>query len=661
MDGFPVLSEIGRMVNIVILAIAGYSMVLHLTGGADPATKTRGYWIFLVGIFNFFDFFLLRAVSPGPAFDFFNKVQLSLIPFIVLLVLRDLSLTTGIKVRWLIRIVLILSSAVAAALMFPGALTFDQEGRLHSPFVYDLFFYFSVAESLLPIVLFAVWLIKRRAEGAAVVENGIFMLLYLAMIALTALDGIAFHLASEVDRVPLEVFGTFAATVYGIVTNSARFRATKRKMAFLADRDDLTGCYKRRNGVERIERMIMARGATQPFSVILVEFNNFKKINDLYGYGAGNLCLIEVARRLAGAMPPGSMVCRTEGDEYMAIAEGRHDDPHSSSILSFVFGALGEPVDLEGARIPVSFRAAASVYPDHGASASELLKKADDCLTRAKARKGQKFQAFNPELERMRSDFYRTEEALRAALDSPRRYERFVLHYQPKVDKSGKIRGLEGLARWINDGEIVPPARFIPVAEKAGLIDAIGKIVIDSGCRALAEWRMRRGWDINLSINLAPRQIDDPRLMEAILAAIANYGVDPGSFEVELTESTIMEPSEEERIMAFLRELSAKGVRTSIDDFGTGYSSLARIVDLPVNAIKIDRSIAMHSGREGKPRRVCMTAVRLAHELGMEAVAEGVDEADQADFIFGIGCDYIQGYHFYKPMPAAQIEALIGR
>ena len=201
--------------------------------------------------------------------------------------------------------------------------------------------------------------------------------------------------------------------------------------------------------------------------------------------------------------------------------------------------------------------------------------------------------------------------------------------------------------------------RFISVAERSGLINDIGRIVLEKGCRALKAWRKERGWDITISVNVAPSQVEDPRLLDIILETIEANGIDPSSLEMEFTESTIMEPSEEERIVGFLNEISSHGIRTSIDDFGTGYSSFSRIIDLPVDVIKIDRSIAMLTGVEGKSRRVCRSLIQLAHEIGIEVVAEGVDSAEQAEFLFDQGCDYIQGFYYFKPMPYHEIERLL--
>jgi EAL domain-containing protein (putative c-di-GMP-specific phosphodiesterase class I) len=349
-----------------------------------------------------------------------------------------------------------------------------------------------------------------------------------------------------------------------------------------------------------------------------------------------------------------------EGDEFLILIEGVHSSPESSPVLAALFEGVSEPVQLDSVGVKVSFRAGVSVYPDHGASASELLRNANDCLIEAKKKKGAaRCVAYGVELGRSRIDYYKTEDELKAALGSPGRDEAFLLHYQPKVDKDGVIRGLEGLVRWDRGGEIVPPYRFISVAERSGLINDIGRIVLEKGCRALKEWRKERGWDITISVNIAPSQVEDPRLLDLILDVIGANGIDPSSLELELTESTIMEPSEEERIIGFLNEASRQGIRTSIDDFGTGYSSFSRIVDLPVDVIKIDRSIAMLTGVEGKPRGVCRSLIRLAHELGIEVVAEGVDAAEQARFLFDQGCDYIQGYYFFKPMPRHEIERLI--
>jgi len=646
-----------------MLSVSLYSMILDRLGGAGRSARFRGELIFLLSIFVFFDLFLLRETKSGPLFIVLNDIQLGMVPFLLFLSMKDVEWTTGMGRPAISKVYLCCSIVLSSILLFPRGLSYVDERTVRGDAVYYGYYGFCLLGSLIPIVTYIAWLGARgaRKSRGAILDGSVFMALYIALLLMMAFDGMDGVLDKDPRLIPRSVYAVFALAVYGLVTNGLRLRRINGHNRFLAEHDDLTGAFKRAIGVARMDDMIESRKAEKsPFSCILVDFNNFKRVNDLYGYAAGNRCLHEVADRLRRALPKDTLLCRMEGDEFLIVAECEHSSLLSSSLLGTVFDEVSEPVLLESVSVKVSLRAGVSVYPEHGESASELLRNANDCLIYARKKKdGFRCVAYSDELGRGRIDYYKIEDELKTALDSPGRDEAFLLHYQPKVDRDGVIRGLEGLVRWARGGEIVPPYRFISVAERSGLINDIGRIVLEKGCRALKEWRKERGWDITISVNIAPSQVEDPRLLDIILATIKANGIEPSCLEIELTESTIMEPSEEERIVGFLNEVSSHGIRTSIDDFGTGYSSFSRIVDLPVDVIKIDRSIAMHTGVEGKSRRVCRSLIQLAHELGIEVVAEGVDMAEQAKFLFDQGCDYIQGYYFFKPMPGHEIERLI--
>lgn len=658
MDTAFSIVNIGRILNVAMIALSAYSILLNRLGGATKGARFRGYWIFLASIFVCFDLFFLKLSKTGPLFMAFNNVQLALVPLLLYFVVRDLVASTGVAVRGLKEGYLAMAALTAAAVNVPGVLTYIDGTSVAVDLPFAIYYAVCIAGAVVPLVLFATWFSRKPAAGREKADHWTFLLLYVALMVAMAYDGIDPTLGAGPELIPKSVFCVFALSVYGIISNGFRFRAIDQKTRFLADHDDLTECFKRANGVARIEELIARRGQ-QPFSVVLVDFNNFKKINDLYGYLSGNHCLREVARRLGEGMPGGDMLCRTEGDEFLLIADGKHADPDTSPLLAKVFGPAAEPVMIGGNRLEISLRAGVSHYPEHGANASDLLKNADDCLVAAKRKFGRKFVAYDDEMRRNKIDFSRTELALKDVLDSPGGGDCFPLHYQPKVDRHGMVRGLEGLVRWKRGDEIVPPGRFISVAEKSGLINDIGRIVLEKGCRALKRWREERGCDLTISVNIAPRQVEDPALLDVLLGTIAAQGIEPSSLEIELTESTIMEQGEEERIAGFLSEVARHGIRSSIDDFGTGYSSFSRIVDLPVNVIKIDRSIAMLTDRDQKSRKVCRSLIQLAHELGMEVVAEGVDKEEQADFLFDEGCDFIQGFYFYRPLPESGIEGLI--
>jgi diguanylate cyclase (GGDEF)-like protein len=655
------LLNIGRVLNIAMIAVSAYSMAINRAAGSSKAPRLRGILIFLSGIFISFDLFFLRLAEPGPLYQLLNDIQLGMVPFLLFLVVKDLQATTGMGIATVERIYIAASIAIAVLVLVPGVLSYEGTNVVTN-FPYLAYYSLCLVGAMVPVAIFVVWLASpsKPKPRAVLIDNFAFMALYVSLIVAMALDGLDGALDRDHRLIPKSVYAVFALVVYGLVSNGIRVRRIDERTRFLASHDDLTGTLKRADGVARIDSMILERGlGGSPFSVLLVDFNNFRRINDLYGYAAGNRCLREVAERFARALPKDSLLCRMEGDEFMVVAEGVHKGVETSTILSKVFDGIGDPVKLDSMSLKISLRAGVSVFPEHGTTVSVLLRNANDCLIEAKKKIGRKCVAYNDELRRKTIDYYKTEDALKAVLDSKERNEAFLLHYQPKVDKDGRIRGLEGLVRWAHGGEIIAPYRFISVAERSGLINDIGRIVLEKGCRALREWRKKRGWDITISVNIAPSQVEDPRLIDVILETIEANGIEPSSLEIELTESTIMQPSEEERIAQFLGEVSRHGIRTSIDDFGTGYSSFSRIVDLPVNVLKIDRSIAMHTTGEGKSRRVCRSLIQMAHDLGIEVVAEGVDRVEQADFLFSEGCDYIQGFYYFKPLPESEIESLL--
>ncbi|HON88051.1 MAG TPA: bifunctional diguanylate cyclase/phosphodiesterase [Spirochaetia bacterium] len=385
-----------------------------------------------------------------------------------------------------------------------------------------------------------------------------------------------------------------------------------------------------------------------PFTLILFDINNFKQLNDYYGYNAGNVCLAHIAKQIKRFLSPQDLICRTEGDEFLILTDGKHT--LESKVVKNLIHNIDNVWKYENHLLLLKYRMGISIFPDHGKTVSELMKSADESLVEAKKTNAPQVVIYNEQLaERKRATEIITAQ-LKKTLSGKSSSNRFVLHYQPKVDRHGTVKSAECLVRWIYEDKLYYPGTFIEIAEKTGLIYEIGDIVLDTGCKELALIAQQNP-TVNIALNISPQQLNNTKLFNSIHDKITKYSVNPEQLELEITESTIMDSWNSSEVETFIKQVRTAGIKVSIDDFGTGLSSLSRLLEMPADILKIDRSFVIHLPDNKKSQHMCKSITSLAHDLGMSVVAEGVEQTGQAVFLYSINCDYIQGFCFYKPMP----------
>jgi len=385
-------------------------------------------------------------------------------------------------------------------------------------------------------------------------------------------------------------------------------------------------------------------------AVLFIDLDGFKPINDSFGHVAGDAVLREIGRRLQASARPEDTVARVGGDEFLLMTVRPGEESAAAAIAQRVLEALGRPLVLPN-QVAVNLSASIGIvmYPEHG-PANKLIANADAAMYAAKRAGGSTYAFFEPRMELDAREQLALHHDLRMAMER----DELQLYYQPKIDgRSGQVTGVESLLRWQHATRgFVPPSLFIPIAERFGLIGALGNWVIDEACRQLRDW-LRSGLRMRIAVNLSVHQLRQEDLVERVRQAVERYDIDAQLLTFEITESVAMEDTQE-TLRAF-SQLAGVGVSLSIDDFGTGYSSLAYLRKLPARQLKIDRSFVMDLGSSPDALAVVDAVIRLAHALGLRVVAEGVETPRQRDILLALHCDELQGYLFAKPMAAKML------
>jgi diguanylate cyclase (GGDEF)-like protein/PAS domain S-box-containing protein len=439
------------------------------------------------------------------------------------------------------------------------------------------------------------------------------------------------------------------------ITERKRYQA---ELEFQATHDALTGLPNRGLLEDRLRQAVSyAHRNGSLVAVAFIDLDRFKVINDSLGHGCGDELLTRVSRRIRGALREIDTVARQGGDEFVVVLA---DQPTVESVVAVVeriIAEVAQPVTIDGRELYVTCSVGIALYPNDGDDATTLLRNADAAMFSAKERGRNSFQFYAPNMNALALERLALEGSLRRATER----EEFEVHYQPRVDiRSRKIVGMEALVRW-RDAELgfVPPAKFIPVAEEANLINQIGEQVLRAACRQARYW-VDLGFDeLSVSVNLSARQFRQGHLVETIRSALAETGLEASRLELELTESTIMGHGQE--FVAMLAELKSLGVRVAIDDFGTGYSNLSYLSRFPIDSLKIDRSFVSEVATDQQHALLAKAVISLGHSLRLKVVAEGVETAEQLDFLRHHGCDEVQGYFFSKPVPPEEFERMLAR
>lgn len=438
----------------------------------------------------------------------------------------------------------------------------------------------------------------------------------------------------------------------GVGRDVTEVRRGQERIAQLARFDPLTGLANRalfRDALD--DALARAVRTAKPCALLFIDLDRFKTVNDTLGHSAGDRLLREVAGRLRDAVGGGATVARLGGDEF-AVMLPEASNRRGEAVARAIVAALARPFSLEGQLVTIGASVGYALGPADGASTDRLLKSADLALYEVKSNGRGAACRYVPEI-RERADARRAMEAdLAHALERGE----LALAFQPVVEASDEhIVGFEALLRWTHPtlGKI-PPDKFIPVAEDTGLIIPIGHWVIEQACAWAARWPAH----IRVAINLSPAQIDDPRLIAVVEAALADNRLDPGRIELEITESLFL--NETPSTIEKLAELKALGVRFALDDFGTGYSSLGYLHKAAFSRIKIDRSFVARANQpNGEASAIIQAIVSLAHSLDMATTAEGTETRAEFETIRALGCGQVQGYLFGRPMPPEEATALV--
>jgi diguanylate cyclase (GGDEF)-like protein len=426
---------------------------------------------------------------------------------------------------------------------------------------------------------------------------------------------------------------------------------------YRAQHDSLTGVCNRLLFEDRLQRaLVQADRTNSAVSVMFLDLDRFKDINDSLGHAVGNDLLKAVVKRLQGCLREHDTLARFGGDEFtFLIPDSGRKDGQVVDFAERLLDRFEDPFSVGGRQLTVKASIGVAVSPWDGADADTLLKHADTAMYQAKAAGRNTYQVFDSGMSARARLRFALEDSLRAAVD----LGRLAVHYQPKLDMAtGNIVGVEALARWRHPSlGFIPPWAFIPLAEETSLVATLGEWVLDAACRQAQGWQDQGLPAIPVAVNLSPRQFAHQPVVEMVTTVLKRTGLDPSLLELEVTESVLMERVDE--VVASLNELRALGVRCSIDDFGTGYSALTYLAEMPIDAIKIDRSFIQRIDGEASGSSIVGAVIALAHSLDLVVVAEGVESDEQLQFLDAHGCDQVQGFRFSPPLPAAEIVELM--
>lgn len=426
-------------------------------------------------------------------------------------------------------------------------------------------------------------------------------------------------------------------------------KAAEERIAYLAHHDDLTGLINRYSLEHRLKQAIHAtRRDGRHLAVMFIDMDRFKLINDTLGHHVGDKLLQEVANRLRDCVRESDIVARLGGDEFVVVTTSLGAPVDALSVARDIRESLARPYVLENTPLHSSPSIGVAVFPDDGRDTDSLMKNADTAMYHAKEQGRNNVQFFTAAMNAAAAERMTLETELRTALDN----QQFVLHYQPQVEtQSQQLCAVEALIRWQHPTRgLVPPMRFIPIAEETGMIEAIGAWVLDEACRQLAEWRQGGMRVSRMAVNLSACQLRSPNLIAQVQSTLKRHRLDRGDLELEITETTAM--ANPEHAIAQLHGLRESGVLLAIDDFGTGYSSLAYLKRLPIQTLKLDRSFVRDIETDPNDAAISAATLALAHSMGLKVVAEGVETEGQRHFLATHRCDVLQGYMFGKPEPA---------
>ncbi|MBN3564230.1 putative bifunctional diguanylate cyclase/phosphodiesterase [Aliamphritea spongicola] len=444
-------------------------------------------------------------------------------------------------------------------------------------------------------------------------------------------------------------------TYVGVLTDIAEKQEAEQKLHHLAYFDTLTQIPNRYSFMLRLEADIhLASRQSSALALLFIDLDNFKWTNDSFGHEAGDLLLIEIANRLKARLRKSDTVYRIGGDEFTVIVSSYMDNDSLVQLAEDLVGTIGRTFYVDEHKIKPGASIGISTFPGDAANAHELIKRADSAMFQAKEQGRGQVCFFSSHLEQQRQRDQMIIEGLKEAIQE----DELDLHYQPKVmlrPDGFEVIGAEALLRWHRDGEVVStPDRFIPIAEQSNLICELGYWVIDKSCRQIAEWKEQSLGPLTIAVNLSPRQFKDSQLCDYLDSCLQKYQIQPGELELEITESAVIEDIQGS--IKTLTRLQSMGISIAMDDFGTGYSSLGYLKQLPIEVLKIDRSFISTIPNPDDNDAIVKAIFSMANALGLEVVAEGIENQQQLEFLVANNCQVGQGYYFSQPLPVKQFK-----
>lgn len=462
------------------------------------------------------------------------------------------------------------------------------------------------------------------------------------------------HVRDELQYLPAERPGQLAEIV-GSWSDLTETREQQDQLKFLTHYDTLTHLPNKVLLQESLrDALSRARNYSSTLAVLSIDLDRFKTINESLGYAVGDQLLQAAAERLRDLLHAGDVLARVGGDEFVLLIQDKVTAQQASEMARKILQRFSVPLYRDEHELALTVSIGISLFPGDGRDEDNLLKNAEIARYAAKQQGRNRFQFFASELSAGMRDHLLLENALRGAIERGE----LILHYQPQLDLSdtGHLIGIEALIRWQHpELGLVPPDKFIPLAEEIGLIGEIGLWVLQAACEQMVEWDQQQFRVPRVAVNLAAQQIEAGQLPRQVREVLQNTGLAAERLELELTESTILrDPA---RAINDLVDFRTMGVSLAVDDFGTGYSSLAYLKRLPIDRLKIDRSFVHDIGRDPGDEAICRAIIQLARALELETVAEGIEREDQAAFLLAEGCQYAQGFLYSRPLPADELYA----
>jgi diguanylate cyclase (GGDEF)-like protein len=440
---------------------------------------------------------------------------------------------------------------------------------------------------------------------------------------------------------------------FGLEQEIEQRRLAEHRVEHLATHDPLTNLPNRRGLYEELNELIYrSKRYRYSSAVIYVDLDGFKNVNDHFAHEAGDKLLAQVAANFKKIVRQTDSVARIGGDEFIVLIT---DIDRETTLITKIESLLKEAskaIEFNGHKISVSASIGIALYPEHGDNAETLLHHADQAMYQAKNHGKNTFRFFTEDINEKAHRQRELQDNLRRALPN----DEFTVFFQPIVDgKSGRVVSVEALLRWYSAelGQVFPD-EFIPAAESAGLIPELGCWVLKKAVGTGAEWNRQFGVELRIAVNASTIQFRNHLLFDTIKEQIEIHNWNPDLLEVEITEGLLLDDSPE--VNTYIGEISNCGVRLSVDDFGTGFSALSYLKNYPVNTVKIDRSFIMDLPGDKENEVLVQAIIAMAHGLRLEVIAEGVETAQQWEFLRSLGCDFVQGYYFGKPMPKAEFD-----